>query len=367
MTQTVYGPVPGQERALAMVSRARQRNRLGHALLIVGPNGVGKIALALEIARQRHCTSPGENACQECAICRRITLLGHPDVFVATPLARKDSDQGEILERLRKDLYAPVDGGGSAKVFIGQIRDLNRWANMQAFEGHKTAIVCNADHLRDDAANALLKTLEEPPDDTLILLTAEKPHALLPTIRSRGQIVQCSPLSSEAVATILRARGFAETEATSLAQVAAGSVHQALTAAGDQGSDGGIDPRENGLAMLNLGLSGPPHLIVEKAENVGRSSSSEELDRMLAWMLLWLRDVWSVHCQSADSLANADRVEDVYKLSEKIDIPLATYMAEKVETVQEILSRNVSPAAAISDLILSEYSSARRGVPIAER
>jgi hypothetical protein len=57
----------------------------------------------------------------------------------------------------------------------------------------------------------------------------------------------------------------------------------------------------------------------------------------------------------------------VYKLSEKIDIPLATYMAEKVETVQEILSRNVSPAAAISDLILSEYSSARRGVPIAER
>ena len=200
------GDVRGQARAIGFLRRAWEGGRLTHALLFVGAAGVGKLATARGLALGLHCDVAPFDACGICNSCRTIAAGTHPDVHVIT---------GPVEDR--------------RDISIEQVRELQRELGFRSMSAHpKIGIVNDAERLTLQAQNALLKTLEEPGGDTVLILVAVNAAALAPTILSRCQRVLFDPLPNADVVAILESHDRDGTEARALAAFAEGSPGQAL-------------------------------------------------------------------------------------------------------------------------------------------
>ncbi|NOZ84820.1 MAG: DNA polymerase III subunit delta' [Deltaproteobacteria bacterium] len=160
-----FTDIPGQERVVRTIKNALEAGRLPHALLFQGPMGVGKKDTAIELAKALNCAAQTGDACGSCIQCRKIERRVHPDV--------------RLIERETE----------KTKISISQIRELIRtMTQFKPFEGRaKVLILDRAEELSQEGENALLKTLEEPPRDTYLILVTSEPNRLLPTTRSRCQ------------------------------------------------------------------------------------------------------------------------------------------------------------------------------------
>jgi len=198
--------VIGHDRAIAELETAIRSTRLPHALLFTGSEGTGKTTLALELAKALNCT--GDNPpCQSCLHCRQITGATHPDVTVVERPEGKDS------------------------IVIQQVRELREAAALRPFQGRqKVYIVAGAAALTAQAADALLKTLEEPQPQVTIILTASEAEALPSTVLSRCRLMPLRGVETEAIAAALIERGVSSATADDLARLARGSVGWALQA-----------------------------------------------------------------------------------------------------------------------------------------
>lgn len=201
-----FSRIRGQARAREFLCRASAGNRLAHALLFAGPDGIGKCTLALSFAAWRSCERGGDDACLACTSCRQIMAGSHPDVTTIAVSA------------------------GKKEIGIDRARELKRFTQLQPLRGRsKIGIVDGAHLLTVPAQNALLKTLEDPPPRSLLILIANNPDALLPTVRSRLQRVPLSPLpQEEVVAVLVEEHGLALEAARELAALAEGSPGRAL-------------------------------------------------------------------------------------------------------------------------------------------
>jgi DNA polymerase-3 subunit delta' len=205
---TVYGH-DEQKRAFARIVK---RGRLAHAYLFVGPSGIGKFRFARELAKALLCEGRSEStfdACDSCTACTHFAAGSHPDsMSVARP------DDG---------LDIPIE----------TIRDLSRELSLKPARGHrKIAIIDDADDLSDTSANCFLKTLEEPPPGSLLILIGTSTHRQLPTIVSRCQRVDFHLLSTENVARVLQDRGDVEADQVdSVARLSGGRPGRATAAA----------------------------------------------------------------------------------------------------------------------------------------
>ncbi|HEV8253826.1 MAG TPA: DNA polymerase III subunit delta' [Vicinamibacteria bacterium] len=199
-----FAEVLGHDRAKAVLAAALRQRRLPHALLLAGPEGVGKKRLAIEAARALLCEADGEDACGRCATCSRIARGIHPDAFLVQP--------------------------ETPTIRIEQVRDVVREVAGRPFEARARAFIIDEAHLMtDQAANALLKGLEEPPPTSHLLLVTHSPQALLSTIRSRCQLLRLTALPSRLLEDELQRRwGFSADEARLRAAFSAGSVGRAL-------------------------------------------------------------------------------------------------------------------------------------------
>lgn len=223
-------PLTGHEGVKSRLAGAHASGKLPQALLLAGPRGVGKQRLALWLAQLIHCEAPGEprqEPCGECRSCRLVLSLQHPDVhwFVPIELGKRggggsstgggggdaakqldlaaDALAEEMAARREQPLYAPVVGLASHPVASVRLL-LKRLALTPAMGKRKVFIVGDAERLipqlgTEVAANALLKALEEPPADSVIIITAADPNALLPTILSRVVLVRVARIADSAV------------------------------------------------------------------------------------------------------------------------------------------------------------------------
>lgn len=226
----------GQEAAEAAFLTAYNSDRLHHAWMLTGPRGVGKATLAWRIARFLLATPPVAedglfgappapdtlDIAEDHPVWSRTRALSEPGLHLirrGRP-GRDDSDR----EKARKD------GRRAAEILVHEVRQLGRFINLsQAEGGRRVVIVDAADELRDSAANALLKMLEEPPARTVFLLVTHQPSRLLPTIRSRCRTLRLAPLGAGDMAAALAQTGTDLPEnAEGLATLAAGSVGAAL-------------------------------------------------------------------------------------------------------------------------------------------
>lgn len=193
---------------MARLQHSLARGRLAHAYLFRGPRGAGKAALAQTLAQALNCARGEPDACGECAACRRIASGTHPDVHWVRPESK------------------------SRRISVAQIREFEKRVNLRAAEARvKVGIIVDADCLGEEASNAFLKTLEEPPAQTILLLLSAEPQRLIPTILSRclkvslgTPVADASPLRAEVVALL---REFAERGDRSVA--ATYRLHAALT------------------------------------------------------------------------------------------------------------------------------------------
>ena len=213
------GRVIGQDHAVAEFVRAARGGRLHHAWLLTGPRGVGKATLAWAIARWL------------------LSGSGSDDLSVpgGDPAARRLAALSEPSLHLIRRPWDDKAGRLSAQITVDEIRRLLSFFHLSAAGGgRRIAIIDAADEMNTAAANALLKVLEEPPADALILLVAHQPARLLPTIRSRCRVLRLNPLTPAQMAEALAAMDHAgETEA--LAALSGGSVGEAMRLAGQDG------------------------------------------------------------------------------------------------------------------------------------
>jgi DNA polymerase III subunit delta' len=204
-----WGRVRGHEAVVQSFDTAWRKGRLGHAYLYVGPAGVGKHTFARELARALLCETPSKRlqACGECSGCGLVDAGTHPDLV----LAERPEDKVDLPIELIRDVIEHL----SLKPARG---------------GRKVAILDDADDLSADAANAFLKTLEEPPPGSvLILIGGPTPERQFSTILSRCQVVAFGPLQRDLVVELLREQGITdEARLDRLVRVAGGSVGQAI-------------------------------------------------------------------------------------------------------------------------------------------
>lgn len=215
-----FAEIVGQDRAIRVVRRALAAGTVPHAWLFFGPEGVGKFKTALAVAKALLCgQTAADDFCGSCTDCGRVDNEAHPDVLVLRAESKKGDREG-------------VGGGQeTGEIRIEQVRQFQRWAAVAAFEGGwRVGIFDGAERMNPYAANALLKTLEEPPPKTALILVSPSRGALLPTIASRCQALHFPPAGRDEVAAALagRVEGTRE-ELGLLAELAGGSIGKALT------------------------------------------------------------------------------------------------------------------------------------------
>jgi DNA polymerase-3 subunit delta' len=303
--------------------RAAVRRGPAHAYLLHGPEGVGKRAIADAFAALLLCEQAGDDACDACRQCTRTRAGIHPDVHV---VAREED---------RRDIR------------IEQVRGLARWLMLRPMmAARKVAVVDGAHLLNEQGQNALLKTLEEPPGSSVVLLVATRTSQLLPTVRSRCQAIGVGPLPRGEIERALRDRGVPAAEATVLAAQAEGSLGRAFTLVGREHAA----LRRRVLDVLGTLGERSAHELSALAQEVGRGAPGPALDIALGWYRDLLAHVCGVpgiagrHPDVAAALANAaarTTPENVLRQLERLCDTIAT------------LERNANRVLAVETMLLT--------------
>ena len=242
-----FSEIIEQEPAKKFIQDAISGNRLAHAIMLTGPEGVGQMAIANALAQYVNCLQPKEgDSCGRCTNCIKIRKGIHPDVRFILPIISKTEGGRRYLtedyfDKFRKDFFEnPYYSfsqwqrslGGENKqlrISVHEIRDLKRKIYLKAFEApFKLVILWRAELINTEGANAFLKLLEEPPDRTLIILTCSDPGLLLSTINSRVQRIYLSRIPSEAIQRyLIQERHIPEERAAEVASISEGSMSNA--------------------------------------------------------------------------------------------------------------------------------------------
>ena len=327
----------GQDHLLARLQPALERGRESHAYLLVGPPQVGKMTLAREIAQAVNCLRGPGAPCGQCLQCQRIADGLHADVRVVDiEFSRKVEDRNTVTT-----------------ITIGAIRELERTVNLNPFEGSRTVIIIDgAGSMTVDAANALLKTLEEPPPSVLFLLLADDEEALLPTIRSRCQALQLLPMSRQQMMALLADRhGIDESEADRLYRLSRGCLGWALRALADPQV---LDQRQADLERLReaagAGLDARFTYANEVATLFG--SNRPAARQLLALWLRWWRDLLLVKQGAEQYLHNADLADALRAHAETLTVPQIAAFIRRLLDTMTALDANASPRLALETLML---------------
>lgn len=323
-----FASLIGNERIKRLLKRAVADDRIGQGIIMAGPQGVGKRQFALALAQALNCERPREgDACGACVPCRRIASGEHTDVETISP-------DGQFIK-------------------IDQMRDMAREAQYRPYESRRRVyIIDDADRLREQAANSILKTLEEPPETTMIVLVTSKPYTLLDTIRSRCQMLSFAPLSTPELEAYLKANYKRPLEETRmLARLACGSIGRALEI--DLG-----EYRERRKTMIELvetlGLTRDTVRLMSAAEYLGRKLERDEFEIHLDALMVLLSDLFHLKLgEPPDSLTNADAAERLGRISEAVTLDEIIDWTGRVETVLQSLARNVNRHLAMETMLLT--------------
>ena len=330
---TVVWQTVGHDAPVRALSRAIEQGRMHHALLLVGPPRIGKAALALDVARALNCVE--DSPCGACGQCKRISASLHPDVRV---------------------IGIEEDGQGRARTLISidQVRELQKEASLKPYEGaSRVFIIDGADRLSDEAANSLLKTLEEPPEQVVLVLLASDASAVLPTILSRCRRLDLLPVSVDTIADhLVNALGVEGARAQEVARLAGGKIGWAIQAAQEPAL---LERLADRLDIIERTvLSGLEPRFEYAAQLAGRFSQSraDVLDELGLW-LGWWRDVMVVCEGKSDLVWHMSRRPSLEAVAAGLDAAQSAVAVRAVERTVGLLERNVNPRLAVEDLMLA--------------
>lgn len=346
-----FARILGQSRALAVLAAALRADRVSHAYLFEGPDGVGRRLAALALAQGLNCeaaSGAGEAAagvraaggCGRCLACRKIEAGQHPDVRVISP------------------------GGqaGSGVYLVDQVRALGRDLAFRPFEGRrKVAVLDRAEVLGPVASNALLKTLEEPPPSSHLILLAPGRHHLLPTVASRCQAITFRPLEMADLLRILEAAGvpaapdggWDRAAAVQVAALADGRASRAVELA----EAGGLESRRALLEQVARLSRRRVDELFQAAEAL--AADKDALPGHLEALRGWLRDLLVARVAAEERadlpapLLHADLAEAVAREAAGRSVDELAAGLEAVDAAQAALRRNANRTLVVERLLLT--------------
>ncbi|MBN2564444.1 MAG: DNA polymerase III subunit delta' [Candidatus Eisenbacteria bacterium] len=365
--------IKGQDRAVGYLMSAFESGRLSHAYLFQGPDGVGKETTALAFAQALNCEAGGLDGCGQCRACKMAAGLSHPDIHLIFPVPTtiKPAEMAELLADYTRDGFRDVDfGRKSAIISVDTIlSEMVAKANQKPYLGPwKVFVVADADAMTTEAANTLLKTLEEPPDQTIIILTTSRPNALPVTVVSRCQSVPFAALSRAVVREVLLSDGrlsFDEASASTAALLAQGSAGNAVRME-KRGPTVDIDR----VAELMIGkrTRDVPSLINE-ANGLAFRLGRAEQERILELMLLWFRDVLSVSQlgrAAEKSLLYSRHQKELSAQADTMDVETVGRMVDRIDDARRAIERYSNPTIVFTSVLLDiamarKQATSRRG------
>lgn len=335
-----------QKRPLQLLTTLLKKGTIPHALLFTGIAGAGKHSAAMvfamacncrgkDSATKEQCVGSADNnsdgskvsePCCVCRSCRKILSNNHPDILHVEP-------SGSIIK-------------------IAQIRDLCHTLTMKPFEARlRIVVISRAQAMNPEAANALLKVLEEPPESTILILTADQTSDLLPTIVSRCQQIRFNPISRKNITSYLvKKLKIPADQASIIADMAGGSLQRALS----MSKTGWLDHRNRILSCSGLDNPGalparPINALLAFAESLSKQKDS--LPDALEIIKSWLRDL--VVCQyNIEKIINTDMTATLQKISAKISPESILFKIKAVQKAQRNIESNANLRLSLELLML---------------
>jgi DNA polymerase-3 subunit delta' len=320
----------GHERPTAILKASILHDRVAHAYLFFGEDGIGKRLAALRFAQAINCETDygpeGPDACGACRSCHQIEARTHPDFLLIEP----DQEQA------------------NPQIKIEQIRELEQQLVYHPLVGRrKVCLIDEADRMTPGAANALLKTLEEPPDHSLLLLITSRPSALLATVRSRCQGIRfVAPARADVETALMTKRRILPADARFLAMVTQARIGQAL-----ETDLAAIRVEQDEFSALTSAKSlQSVATLLTAAEALYRSDRAPEA---LEWIVRWIRDLILVSVGAdPDHVLNRDRLPQLEDAARGLRPDALLDLLADIETIQQAATRNVNLQMALETILL---------------
>ena len=360
--------VIGQSRVKNLLKQILASGRIPGAFLFEGPDGVGKDAMAIELAKTLNCEKGGVEPCEECPSCRQTNVLQHPNIRLVFPLPRGESetkDDGPLdrldekaMKNVREEIvlkaqdpYHRISVPRAQVIKISSIREVIREDSLSLYQhGKRVVIVMQAEEVGTESANALLKVLEEPNQGTVFVLTTSKRSSLLPTIVSRCQSLRFDLLSEDEIAGALISRhSLASADAKLKARLAAGSYSKAVELL----ETDTMEIRDEALNMLRDVAVRNYAQISIRAKKALESKDFPRLETLLKMLQIWLRDAAIVHFGTREQVINQDRVDTLEKMASSFE---AAHLVEAANSVDESIRQlygNVNLGLLFVNLLLN--------------
>jgi DNA polymerase III subunit delta' len=318
----------GHDSAVALLRRSLDEGRLAHAYMITGPRHLGKMTLAMDLAMAVNCTEQ-ERPCGECTQCDRVFRGLHTDVKVVA-----------------------VDKG--VKIAIEQVREMQREISLAPFEGASRVVIFEeSERLSEEAANGLLKTLEEPPDRVLTLLLASDTGAVAPTLSSRCQLLELKRVSGATIVdALIRNHSVEAPLADQIARIARGRPGWALMAASDPGI---LENLSGKLEEWEEIVSGG---IEERFAHATGIASAFDKDRVagrgdLDMWVDWWRDLMLVKAGTPEFMIHVSRLDIMRAAAAKLTTEQIARAIAAIRETASLMERNVNSRLALEQLFLS--------------
>lgn len=367
-------PLIGHEDVRTALGSAVQREDLPGSLLLHGPPGIGKQRIALWLAQRLLCAQSNlQEPCGACRSCHLATRLEHPDLHWFFPLPRpKSAGADRLADALeearaaelsarREQAYRPLLPGELSGIYLAQVLTLRRMAIARpAMGSRKVFVIGDAEQLvpqeaSTEAANALLKVLEEPPPDTVFILTSNDADELLPTIKSRVLPIRVRPLPQRVVADVLqRELNVAPDKAMMVARIAEGSLGRALAFLPADDEPGPLEAlRQQARELLDAAVAPQPTGRLALALATSPAGARGVFSDTLDFLALWVRDLAATADGARDMVVNADSTAHLEKLAGSLKSagPGAADALRSIDLARGLTRSNINPQLILANLL----------------
>lgn len=318
-----FADILGHDRIIEVLRRSLRNGKTAHSYLFEGVPGCGRKKTAVTLIQALFCTALPDDACGVCPSCRKIDSGNHPDIHLIAPLPDKRD------------------------ISIEQLREMQHILALRPYEApRKVCIIDPAERMSVSAANSLLKTLEEPPGNALIILLTENAGMLLSTVRSRCQLIRFAPLSPEHLLTLLERSGMAPETAALVAPMSGGSLKKAQ----ELDNEALIVRREAVLSRLEqLNLNRIASVFDAAEELSGNRDTTLELLDML---LSFFRDAVHLGAGSGD-IVNRSVRPAIESIATRRSFPRNMELLERIHETRRDVQRNANPKLALDHLFMA--------------
>lgn len=372
-----WNNIIGQKRAKTILQHALIEKKIPGAYLFHGDSGIGKEALAIQLAKVSNCSNPIINeyeidSCEKCINCKKMNELTHNNLYFIYPLptGKASSNKNESplngltekqIEEIQnqmqekvQDHYHKIELDNANQIKIASIREIKKKLSMSGNGGgRRFVIISDAEKMTNESSNALLKTLEEPHNDVTLILISSRYEKILQTILSRCQQIKCQPLSDHEIAEfVMNKYQIGQVDANLIAGFAEGSITKAKSFLDKDMSE----LRSRMIEMFRTSMKGKTYRVdlVNSIEKLAFAKNKNKLELSLSILSLWLRDAFTIQQGgNVNKIFNQDMVESLQKFASFYNSKDIQKAIEVVDKAVLRIGRNVNQQLILSSMFIN--------------